>query len=143
MPSKPKRFCGVPGCPNLVELGVTRCPTHQRAKENNFDKRRGTSHSRGYDREWRRLRAAKLSANPLCEECLRLNRVTTATDVDHIEPFNGVNDPLRLAWDNLQSLCHTCHSRKTVKEDGGYGRRKANSGRGSGKGEAGRNPHGF
>ena len=43
-----------------------------------------------------------------------------ATDVDHIIPHKGNED---LMWDeeNLQALCHACHSRKTAAEDGGFG----------------------
>lgn len=42
------------------------------------------------------------------------------TDVDHIVPHRG--DP-ELLYDeaNLQSLCHECHSKKTAREDGGFG----------------------
>ena len=36
-----------------------------------------------------------------------------ATDVDHID-----NDPSNNARDNLQSLCHSCHSKKTQAERG-------------------------
>ena len=45
-----------------------------------------------------------------------------ATDVDHIVPHRG---DARLLYDenNLQSLCKSCHSRKTATEDGGFGNR--------------------
>lgn len=53
-----------------------------------------------------------LRREPLCRECWVHGRVTEATQVDHIVPLaeGGTNDP-----DNLQSLCHSCHSRKTAK----------------------------
>ncbi len=37
-------------------------------------------------------------------------------------PF-GSEDEVRAAYefDNLQSMCHSCHSRKTVTTDGGFG----------------------
>lgn len=59
--------------------------------------------------------------HPLCVECLRHGKATPATDVDHIVPHKGNK---RLFWDrsNWQPLCHECHSRKTVLEDGGFGR---------------------
>ncbi|MEC7815831.1 HNH endonuclease signature motif containing protein [Marinobacter alkaliphilus] len=59
-------------------------------------------------------------ANPLCAECSRQGRITAATDVDHIIPHRG---DLKLFWSrsNWQSLCHPCHSRKTAREDGGFG----------------------
>lgn len=63
---------------------------------------------------WRRLRDWKLSANPMCELCRRLGRLTPACEVDHILPINSGGAPLD--QDNLQSLCKTCHSRKTMAE---------------------------
>jgi 5-methylcytosine-specific restriction protein A len=50
--------------------------------------------------------------------------VTAATEVDHIQAHRG---DARLMWDfenNVQSLCKPCHSKKTVKEDGGLGRER-------------------
>ncbi len=54
-------------------------------------------------------------------ECERRGKVKLATEVDHIIPHKG---DMSLFWDpsNWQSLCHACHSRKTAREDGGFGR---------------------
>jgi 5-methylcytosine-specific restriction protein A len=51
-----------------------------------------------------------LAQQPFCVACQRVGRVALATDVDHIVPLSagGTN-----AADNLQPLCHSCHSRKT------------------------------
>ena len=58
---------------------------------------------------WRKLRAAVLREQPLCAcGCGQL-----ATDVDHID-----NDPTNNERDNLQGLCHECHSRKTQADMG-------------------------
>lgn len=68
---------------------------------------------------WRRLRASVLADEPLCRHCYRLGRVTPATDVDHAN-----NDPSDNSRENLQALCHECHSRKTNADMGrhvGYG----------------------
>ena len=57
-----------------------------------------------------------LRAHPLCsvDDCN-----AAATDVDHIVPLaEGGND----SAENLQTLCHSHHSRKTAIEDGGWGR---------------------
>ena len=59
----------------------------------------------------------KIRRDPLCEECKRKGRVTLATDVDHIEPFDGVSDSRRLEWNNLQSLCRSCHNEKTARQE--------------------------
>lgn len=74
------------------------------------------SRQRGYDRSWEKLRARFIATNPLCAHCDAAGLVTPATEVDHIRPFDGLADPLRLAWNNLQSLCHSCHVTKTHRD---------------------------
>lgn len=76
----------------------------------------GNRHARGYDAQWVKLRAIKLQADPLCEACLKASKWTQATEVDHIERFDGIADPLRLSYSNLQSLCKACHVEKTISE---------------------------
>ncbi len=72
---------------------------------------------RGYDRHWRNLRAMFIRANPLCVECKRKGIIEPAREVDHVKAFEGPDDPLRMDWENLQSLCKPCHSRKTAREN--------------------------
>ena len=57
---------------------------------------------------WRDLREVVLHRDPLCVAC-----GAPATDVDHID-----NDPTNNSMDNLQPLCHECHSRKTQADMG-------------------------
>ena len=57
--------------------------------------------------------------------CMREGRPVNATDVDHVRPHKGKQQPFFDAT-NLQSLCHACHSRKTATEDGGFGRARHN-----------------
>lgn len=83
--------------------------------------RRPSASKRGYDRAWQKLRAAFLLENPLCVKCSERDLVEAATDVDHIIAHRG-DDSLRLDASNLQSLCHSCHAKKTVAVDGGFGR---------------------
>jgi 5-methylcytosine-specific restriction protein A len=75
---------------------------------------RGSAASRGYDARWRRLRLMFLREHPLCALC-----GAPATEVDHIIPIRlgGSNDAA-----NLQALCKSCHSAKTAREDGRWGR---------------------
>lgn len=75
------------------------------------DKRRVYSSSR-----WQRLRLWKLREQPLCVACLHAGRTVPAKDVDHIREHSGLNDPLAWDSDNLQSLCHSCHSSKTGRK---------------------------
>lgn len=53
-------------------------------------------------------------------ECHAQGRITPATVTDHIIPHKGDQ---HLFWDflNRQSLCRSCHSKKTALEDGGFG----------------------
>jgi len=94
-----------------------RCRAHARADE----QARGTSHARGYDADWRRLRARHLARFPWCackggtgrrphDGCGLL-----ATDVDHIESVRD-NPARRLDPTNLRSFAHACHSRRTATD---------------------------
>lgn len=65
------------------------------------------------DAPWRRLRASVLAEEPLCRHCAARGLVVEATDVDHIN-----NDPTNNDRENLQPLCHECHSRKTNADMG-------------------------
>lgn len=65
-------------------------------------------------RRWKMIRRLQLSQHPWCAQCLRANIYTPATDVDHEEPHRG--DPVKFYIGKLQSLCVTCHSRKTAAE---------------------------
>lgn len=66
---------------------------------------------------WRKLRRAKLMESPLCEAC----RLAPSTQVDHILPHRG-DQELFLDPDNLMAMCHSCHARKTLLRDGGFGK---------------------
>lgn len=77
-------------------------------------KPRGTACQRGYDRNWRKARAVFLANNPLCAECLKGNKVTPATVVDHVQAHRGDRDKF---WteENWQSLCEYHHNQKTAR----------------------------
>ena len=120
MPWKPKHPCKFPVCAELVDYGQSRCPKHEALLRTQYDDRRGTSTQRGYGVRWRQLRRWWLNAHPLCEECKKQGKLVTAEVVDHIVPHRG-NYALLYDPANLQSLCTTCHNRKTAAEDGGLG----------------------
>lgn len=106
MPYTPAKPCRHPGCAALVERGRY-CPAHipPRAPDS-----RPSAARRGYNKPWRHLRRAILAASPLCVAC----KAAPATEVDHILPLRrgGTND-----LTNLQTLCKSCHSRKTAFYD--------------------------
>jgi len=78
--------------------------------------RRRSSAKRGYDAAWRRLRDAYVAEHPECEDCLLRGLHTPAREVDHVIPFQGLGDPLRLDKRNLRSLCRRHHARKTAAD---------------------------
>ena len=115
MPKRAAKPCSWPGCPALVRGRGSYCLEHAQQVQQRTDARRGSSAQRGYGYRWQRLRAMFLSANPLCADPFNIHadHPVLATDVDHILPRSrGGRDN----WDNLQALCHSCHSRKTASE---------------------------
>lgn len=65
---------------------------------------------------WQRLREAKLSADPLCEACLRREVVEEAKVVDHIIAIAKGGDPFP-PLSGLMAMCEPCHNIKTNAVD--------------------------
>ncbi|MEY9098235.1 hypothetical protein ABIA24_001144 [Sinorhizobium fredii] len=65
---------------------------------------------------WQRLRAAKLSASPLCEPCIRREVVEPATVVDHIVAISKGGEPFP-PLSGLMAMCEPCHNAKTNAKD--------------------------
>ena len=63
---------------------------------------------------WQRLRKAKLSRDPLCEDCQAMGRITPANHVDHCHAINDGGDAFP-PLDELSSKCASCHSAKTAR----------------------------
>lgn len=108
---RPFRPCKRVGC-----VALTRdvyCDEHKPS-----DKRReGVTWRYLYNtRKWKEMRALHLLMSPFCVDCVRDGKRTRATDVDHIRDHKG-NKRLFYDKNNLQSLCHSCHSKKTMREN--------------------------
>lgn len=116
MPSRLRKPCAHPGCPELTLEGY--CRAHKQDARR-YDRARGTATQRGYGSRWQRYRLVFLRQHPLCVECLKAERLTVATEVDHIIPHKG-NYGLFWSPDNHQALCKHHHSKKTAKENGGF-----------------------
>lgn len=67
-------------------------------------------------KDWRKLRGLKLLYNPLCEWCEKKNLLIPGTEIDHIIPI-VISPHLALRFDNLQTLCSSCHAKKTNEEN--------------------------
>ena len=119
---KPFRPCAKPGCRALTRDGY--CEKHKPK-----DRARRSDEAAAWHQWYRlpiwvdELRPNQLLREPFCRACAQraeleglpyLRRVR-ATDVDHIRPHRGVWSRF-IDRNNLQSLCHSCHSRKTMAE---------------------------
>ena len=110
MPYKSKRPCSYPGCPKLTHSRY--CEKHQKQVDKDYNKARQPLMKKRYGRTWKRIRDRYIAAYPLCEECLKDNKTTQATEVHHILPLSKGGDS---SDDNLMSLCTSCHSTITAK----------------------------
>jgi 5-methylcytosine-specific restriction protein A len=109
VPSKPKKQCSCPGCPNLTDGG--KCEDHRRQANAAYEAQRGTATERGYDSNWHRVRTMKLNADPLCERCLLKGHDVAAVLVHHKD-----RNRRNVQWENLESLCDPCHDDEHVEE---------------------------
>jgi 5-methylcytosine-specific restriction endonuclease McrA len=112
MPKAPDKICRICGA-NSADKSL--CEKHSPLVQ------KGT-HPYYNSKKWRGekgLRKRKLSEIPYCENCYaKKNIAVPATVVDHIIPWRKAKDTntqIRLFtdYDNLQSLCDTCHNSKT------------------------------
>lgn len=114
MPQRAGKACTKPGCPGIVQQGVcSTCGPLKAQRDATYDRERGSAAARGYDRRWQRLRLMYLRANPFCADCATAGgQVTQATEVHHkLAKRDGGQDE----WDNLESLCKPCHSKRTMR----------------------------
>ena len=110
--NKPMRMCNAPGCQRLTSEGY--CPDHKPKAE----RKESAAWHHLYTNPrfgWKRRRDAQLAREPFCRECAKHGLRVQATDADHVVPHRG-NLDLFLRGE-LQSLCHSCHSRKTMQEN--------------------------
>lgn len=115
-PSKPFKPCNHIGCSALVTIGY--CDVHKKDKQS-YDKYRGSNTERGYGATHRKIREVVRREEPLCRECLKTGKITPSNEMDHID-----GNAWNTSRDNLEMLCASCHSRKTIREQGGYGNKK-------------------
>ena len=112
MALKPLRPCRHPGCQALTREGY--CPAH---KPDKAPRRRSAEYHGWYSLSiWTGdLRPAQLMREPFCRECAKRGIRTRAAVVDHIVPHRG-DWALFIDPGNHQSLCKSCHDRKTARE---------------------------
>ena len=107
MPTKPKRPCSFPGCPELTDQ--TYCEKHRTQARKEYDKfERAPDVNQKYGRAWKRIRDRYAHKHPLCELCLQQGKYVVVEEVHHILPISkgGTHDE-----ENLMSLCQSCHTK--------------------------------
>lgn len=115
------KVCAKAGCGRAAVPGKDFCQNHihlqtEKDKRKIFTKRGKSKQWHGLyeSAEWRKVRAAFLNKYPICFICGR-----PATIADHIIPHRG-DLTLFYSADNLQPMCQSCHSRKTMKENNNF-----------------------
>ena len=107
MPNYPLWPCKTPGCKAMVKGGYC---DECRPKTDTARARKTKKVDPFYKAtRWRKLRAWFLRRFPVCVKCGH-----RATHVDHIREWKKGGEPFDP--DNLQSLCASCHGRKTRRE---------------------------
>ena len=107
MPTKPKKPCGFPGCPQLTHDRY--CEEHTKVMNARYNKYERTyDSSERYGTEWRRIRNRYIKAHPLCEKCLESGLLVPTEEVHHKVPLAEGGTHNRA---NLISLCKSCHAR--------------------------------
>ena len=124
MPYKPKKPCAYPGCPELTITSHDKyCSKHQKLYVQEYDKyyRDKNAHEFYVSKQWKNKRLNYLIEHPFCEQCQKEGRLVKAQMVDHIVPIKQGGS--LLDDNNLQALCNSCHSRKSVNEGSSFGKR--------------------
>jgi 5-methylcytosine-specific restriction protein A len=122
MPTRPKGPCRTQGCYKKSTHGYY-CNKHweaaeakEKARKQRVEKKRDNPYKHLYGTKgWRKIRDRQLKDEPNCSMCGR-----RANTVDHVIEHHG-EPSLFFDRGNLQSMCTTCHSRKTATYDGGFG----------------------
>ncbi len=119
MPYKPLKPCKYPSCPKLTDGDY--CPEHKKLMDKRYDTYQRSKESAQFyhSHAWKKKRQDFLIEHPFCEQCRRQGRLTKATVVDHIIPIRMGGS--LLDDENLQALCASCHTKKSILEGSRFG----------------------
>lgn len=127
MPRRPLRGCAAPGCPALIPVNKSYCPTHEhirKEQKRQYEKERNQTPGRqmAMSYKWKQESKIFLQRHPYCEYCAEKGRQTLADVVDHVLAHKG--NP-NLFWDqsNWKASCRSCNSSKCASMEGGFGNR--------------------
>ena len=114
MPYKAPHPCAYPGCRELTHERY--CEHHKKQTAREYEKYGRNKAAKAFynTSQWKAVRTMKMNRNPFCEICQSHGRSEKAFFIDHIKEI--ADGGASLDMENLQSLCHSCHSRKTLQE---------------------------
>ena len=116
MPYAAPTPCRQPGCAALLRTPGY-CDKHRGNERRDYGRARRTFDGEaGFysSSRWRATRESVLRESPLCVACKEAQLTTVAIVVDHVVPIKQGGDRFNVA--NLQSLCVSCHNRKSLSE---------------------------
>ena len=123
MPWAPKSICAAPFCQKIAESkpGARYCRVHLLAMHREINALRllGDLESTWKWRKFSRWFLAQ-EQNRWCLDCRAVGKQTRSQQTAHIVAHRG-NWDLCFDRNNVVPLCRNCHSRRTAKEDGGFG----------------------
>ena len=126
MPSIPRSQCDQYQCKAAAIAGSRFCEQHTPARAAPKTDRREKD-ALYSSAAWRQIRAAQLSAHPLCQCCQSEGRLTAAEVVDHVFRWKDYGEQaFRLnLWNSLLAACHSRKGRlealgvfRQYREDG-------------------------
>ena len=93
-------------CGKIVTGKCVSCSAHETTSNDDYRPSSGERYGKYWDDLSRRYRAT----HPLCEQCEAEGRTTAAHDVHHKVKVRH-DKTLVYDWDNLMSVCRSCHIR--------------------------------
>lgn len=116
MPTIPRHQCDEYQCKAHSVKGSRYCEAHTPSKAPTIDRKAFNAQYKGV--AWESIRARQLSIEPLCAACMVDGRITEASHVDHVFPWQSIGHHAftRNLW---QSLCPECHGVKSGLEKRG------------------------
>lgn len=116
MPIMPRHQCDEYQCKAPSIKGSRYCESHTPSKTATVERK--TFNAQYNTAKWQSIRARQLSTNPLCAACMTDGRITAASHVDHVFPWQAIGEHAFIR--NLfQSLCPECHGIKSGLEKRG------------------------
>ena len=116
MPTRSNKICAEASCHRKIPGNQSRCDIHQKVTKGGFSGKIINPEREAFYRSktWVSCRNTYIAEHLMCVQCNDEGVETLANVVDHIIDWQGGGS--KYDWDNLQSLCHSHHNRKTGRQ---------------------------